>query len=108
MQELTMPSHGQQNFILKDVPKSILSHFNEQIWPRLRKNSFALIRLPIDTIPGQRILVYRYFMADFLYLVKTKISMYARRQILKYALQAIANMHDRDVVHLGEAELILY
>ena len=90
----------QDKFILKDIPKDIFSNFNETIWPRLRNSIFA--RLPVDTIPQQRILVYRYLTDDFLRLVKKQISMQARRQILKASLQGIAELHDQDVVHLGD------
>jgi serine/threonine protein kinase len=59
------------------------------------------LRLPIDTTPGRRTFVYDYLKDDFLHLVKTNLSMGASRQILKTTLKAIAELHSRDIVHLG-------
>lgn len=84
---------------MKDVPENIYSQFREDIWPHLRETSH--IRLPLDTIPGQRVLVYEYLDDDFLALVRRKLPLQARKQILKSALQGISELHDRDIVHLG-------
>ncbi|KAI9651647.1 MAG: hypothetical protein M1831_000550 [Alyxoria varia] len=91
-------SSGQEKFVLKNIPKEILSGFNESIWPRLRGVQY--VRLPWDTIPGQRIHVYKYLTGDFLSLVGKRIPRLARKQILKAALRGLAALHDRDVVHL--------
>lgn len=90
--------------MLKDIPKNIFSSFNEDIWPQLRRRGSECphIRLPFDTIPDQRIFVYRYLDDDFLSLVRKKPSLQARRQILKASLKGIAALHDQDVVHLGK------
>jgi tRNA A-37 threonylcarbamoyl transferase component Bud32 len=56
----------------------------------------------VDTIPDQRIFVYEYLNDDFLSLVRNQIPMRARKEILKATLQGIADMHDRDIVHLGK------
>ncbi|KAM3415952.1 hypothetical protein BST61_g9442 [Cercospora zeina] len=92
-------TYEQENFVLKDIPKNIASNFTERIWPQLQQTPSALLRVPIDTIPGRRTFVYQYMLHDFLHLVREKIPMHARRQILKSTLQAIADLHDRDVVH---------
>ena len=94
---------GQDQFILKDVPKDIFSNFNETIRPQLHESPF--IRLPCDDIPNQQILVYKYLKDDFLSLVKRGISMRARKQILKGCLLGIAELHDRQIVHLGTVSL---
>ena len=86
--------------MLKDIPQNIFSAFNEDIRPRLPQT--PRIRLPVDTIPDQRIFVYRYLDDDFLSLVRNQIPVRARKEILKATLQGIADMHDRDIVHLGE------
>jgi hypothetical protein len=90
---------GQDQFVLKDIPKDIFDNFYEKIWPQLQQCSF--IRLPCDIIPGQRIFVYKYLTSDFLNLVKEGLPPRARKQILKASLRGIAELHDRDVVHLG-------
>ncbi|KAF1808533.1 kinase domain-containing protein [Eremomyces bilateralis CBS 781.70] len=93
-----LATSGHDKFVLKDIPKDIFSGFNENIRPRLRENPY--IRLPSDTILDQRIFVYRYLTDDFLSLVRKQIPMQARKQILKASLRGIAELHDRDIVHL--------
>jgi hypothetical protein len=56
----------------------------------------------VDTIPDHRIFVYQYLNDDFLSLVRYQIPVRARKEILKATLQGIADVHDRDIVHLGE------
>lgn len=73
---------GQDQFILKDVPKEIFSNFNEIIRLQLHESPFK--RLPCDDIPDQPILVYKYLKDDFLSLVKRGISMRTRKQILRH------------------------
>ncbi|KAL2373017.1 hypothetical protein RJZ57_002519, partial [Blastomyces gilchristii] len=93
-----LATSGQDKFILKDIPTTIFSHFNEDIRPRLRES--PLLQLPHDTIPDQQIFVYKYMDDDFLSLVRKQISMQARKQILKASLQGIAELHSHDIVHL--------
>lgn len=75
------------------------SSFNEDIRPRLREHEN--LRLPSDTIPGKCIFVYKYLTDDFLSLVKQQMPMADRKHVLKACLQGIAELHDRDIVHLG-------
>lgn len=84
---------------MKDTPKDIYSSFNENIRPRLGEHEN--LRLPSDTIPGKCIFVYKYLTDDFLSLVKRQVLMAERRQVLKACLQGLAELHDRDMVHLG-------
>ncbi|KAI8945849.1 kinase domain-containing protein [Xylaria longipes] len=93
-----LATSGSEKFVLKDIPKNIFSNFNENIQPRLREH--PNIRLPSDTIRDQRIFAYRYLTDDLLSLVKKQISRQARKQILKDGLRGIAELHDRDIVHL--------
>jgi serine/threonine protein kinase len=46
--------------------------------------------------------VYEYLKDNFLDLIQNQIPVRARKEILKATLQGIADMHDRDIVHLGE------
>ncbi|EGC48867.1 calcium/calmodulin dependent protein kinase [Histoplasma capsulatum var. duboisii H88] len=93
-----LATSGQDKFILKDIPKTIFSSFNEDIHPRFHESPF--LRLPHDTIPDQQIFVYKYMDDDFLSLARKQISMQARKQILKASLQGIAELHSHDIVHL--------
>lgn len=87
--------------MLKDIPKDILANFDERIRPRLEQNASALLRLPIDTISGRRTLVYEYLTDDFLVLFRQGLSRQNRRKVLKATIEAIADLHSQDVVHLG-------
>ncbi|KFY25144.1 hypothetical protein V493_04808 [Pseudogymnoascus sp. VKM F-4281 (FW-2241)] len=89
---------GQDQFILKDIPEDILANFNEKIRPQLPESPY--IRIPWDTIPDQRIVVYKYLTDDFLSLIRKQISMRARKRILQDSLRGIAELHDRHIVHL--------
>ncbi|KAJ9200660.1 hypothetical protein DTO021D3_2648 [Paecilomyces variotii] len=89
---------GRDQFVLKDIPEAIFSNFNKEINHRLPQSPY--IRLPCDHIPGQRILVYQYLMDDFLKLVQKKIPARSRKKIIKDSLRGIAELHDRDIVHL--------
>ncbi|KAH9211828.1 putative calcium/calmodulin dependent protein kinase [Leptodontidium sp. 2 PMI_412] len=89
---------GKDQFILKDIPEAIFSSFNEQIQPKIRESLY--IRLPWDTIPGQRIFVYKYLTDDFLSLVRNQIPKRATKQILRDSLRGIAELHDQQTVHL--------
>ncbi len=61
----------EQNFVLKDIPENIFAAF-ESITRAHIKASLHL-RLPIGSIPGQWIFVYRFLTEDFLALVKSQI-----------------------------------
>jgi hypothetical protein len=78
----------------------MFSAFNENIRPRLPQT--PRIRIPLDTIPYQRVYVYNYLDDDFLSLVRNQIPVRARKEILKATLEGIADIHDCDIVHLGE------
>ncbi|KAF1348903.1 kinase domain-containing protein [Delphinella strobiligena] len=95
IQERTLRPH---RYVLKDIPRNIFANFNEIIQPRLPESPY--IRLPFDHIPEQPVLVYRYLTDDFNTLVKKEISNRDKRKILKAALQGLAEMHAKDIVHL--------
>lgn len=91
--------------MLKDIPQNIYSAFKEDIWPRLHDTPH--LRLPLDTIPDQRVFVYEYLNDDFLTLVRKNIPLQIKKQVLKDTLRGICNLHDRDIVHLGDTAKIL-
>ena len=47
---------GQDQFVLKDIPKDIFSNSNEKIRPQLHESPY--ICLPCDVIPNRLILLY--------------------------------------------------
>lgn len=78
---------------------NIFSNFNNKLRPKIPESRY--IRLPTDTIPGERVFVYKFLTDDFLSLVRKQLPMRARKQILKDSLRGIADLHDREIVHLG-------
>jgi hypothetical protein len=101
--KLTFFRSGHDQFILKDIPELIFDHFNEEIRPNLGNSPF--IRLPADTIPSERIFVFEYLKEDLLSLVRKHISMHATKKILKDILRGLVEMHNQDIIHLGEHPL---
>jgi hypothetical protein len=90
---------GEENFVLKDIPENIFRGFESGTRAQIKASPH--LRLPIDSIPGQRIFVYRFFTEDFLTLVKNQIPLEGRKEILKASLQGLVDLHAQDVVHLG-------
>ena len=85
---------------MKDIPQSYHSNFTENTWPQLRQRQHPNIRLPLDTVPDERISVYKYLSHDLLELARTSLGSHSRKRILKATLQGLAELHDRDIVHL--------
>lgn len=86
--------------MLKDIPQSYYENFTENIWPQLRQRQHPNIRLPLDTVPDDRIFVYKYLSHDLLELAKTSLGPHSRKRILKGVLQGLAELHDHNIVPL--------
>ncbi|KAI9688239.1 MAG: hypothetical protein M1822_001745 [Bathelium mastoideum] len=89
---------GEDDFVLKDIPESLYSAFESSTRARIKESSD--LRLPVDSIPNQRIFVYRFLAEDFLTLIKNQISSKGRKEILKASLHDLVDLHACDVVHL--------
>lgn len=96
---LSFRRSGEENFVLKDIPENIFSAFESGTRALIKAS--PRLRLPIDSIPGQRIFVYRFFTEDFLTLVRNQIPLEGRKEIMKASLQGLVDLHAQDVVHLG-------
>lgn len=83
------------------IPRDIPANFDERICPRLREQASPLLRLPTDKISDRPTLVYKSMTGDFLRLGRQRLSLQNRRRLLKTSIEAIADTHSRDVVHLG-------
>lgn len=95
------PSRSQgKQFVLKDIPIAIHSNFNDLIRPHLVKSCY--IRLPCDSIPSQHIFVYEHLTESLLSFSRRSVPVKTRMQILRAALMGIAELHNRDIVHLGQ------
>lgn len=96
--------HEQNEYVLKDVPPPYLKNWNEKIRERLPNSPY--LRLPVDHIPEENILVYKYLTGDFMRLVESGISLKAAKQIIKAALTGLAELHDREICHFGMLSLL--
>ncbi|KAF2764864.1 kinase domain-containing protein [Teratosphaeria nubilosa] len=66
----------------------------------LKERPHPNIRLPRDSVPGQRILVYDYLSHKFLELARNELAFRDKKSILKQTLQGLAELHNSDIVHL--------
>lgn len=69
---------------------------------RLRNNA-SHVRLPQDIIPDKSMFVFEYFTGHLLHLAQQDLSLQTRKRLLKEGLRAIAEMHDKDIVHTGRS-----
>ncbi|KUL81690.1 hypothetical protein ZTR_09993 [Talaromyces verruculosus] len=84
-------------FILKyihEINYDDLQHINNKL-----RDGGGHVRLAQDTVPEQSMFVFEYFTDHLLHLAQKDLSTETRKRILKDALQGIAELHDRDIVH---------
>ncbi|RDK43510.1 hypothetical protein M752DRAFT_283201 [Aspergillus phoenicis ATCC 13157] len=74
------------------------SGYLQDINNRLRNNA-SHVRLPQDIIPDKSMFVFEYFTGHLLHLAQQDLSLQTRKRLLKEGLRAIAEMHDKDIVH---------
>lgn len=86
--------------MLEDIPHSELAYISD-LYCRLR--GCPHIRISEDTIYQQPIMVYRYFSDHLLDLVQENLPIHLVKQILKATLRGIAALHERDIIHTGNA-----
>ena len=95
------PTRSQRKqFVLKDIPRAIHSNFDDLIRPHLVESRY--LRLPCDRIPDQHIFVYEFLTESLLSFSRRSVPVNTRMQILQAALRGIAELHHRDIVHLGQ------
>lgn len=94
-----MSRSDSHNYVLKDIPESIFDAFRTRISPQIKET--PNLRLPLDNVPDHRIFAYRYLTDAFLSLIRRKISVQARKEILRSSLQGLVDLHDQNIVHLG-------
>jgi hypothetical protein len=99
-------SHDQNQYVLKDVPGLIYDNFHQRVRPQLHQTRH--LRLPVDHVPDQQILVYNYMTEDLLSLFKKRIPKETTKRILKASLEGIAALHEGDIVHLGIETTLIF
>jgi len=85
---------------VKPVSDSILEHLKDF---QAEFESHPGLRTHVDKIKKESILVYEYFKTDLLALVENypALPLTARKQILKKVGTTLADMHEKDWIHLG-------
>jgi serine/threonine protein kinase len=87
-------------YVVKPVPESILEHLQEF---RAEFESHPRLRIHIDKIEKESILVYEYFKTDLLALVENypPLPLTVRKKILKEIGNTLAEVHEKNWIHLG-------
>ncbi|KAF1920696.1 calcium/calmodulin dependent protein kinase-like protein [Ampelomyces quisqualis] len=86
-------------YVVKPVSPSILEHLQEF---QAEFKSHARLRVHVDKIENESILVYEYFKTDLLALVENypPLPLRARKKILKEIGNTLAEMHEKNWIHL--------
>ncbi|KAL6709755.1 hypothetical protein ACN47E_001184 [Coniothyrium glycines] len=89
----------QTPYVVKPVSESMLEHLHEF---RAEFENHPRLRHHVDKIEKENILVYPYFKSDLLALVKNypSLPMTARKMILKEIGDTLAEMHEKNWIHL--------
>lgn len=87
-------------YVVKPVSKSILEHLQEF---QAEFKSHPHLRIYVDKIENESMLVYEYFKTDLLALVDNypPLPLTARKRILKQISSTLADMHEKNWIHLG-------
>ncbi|KAF2790762.1 calcium/calmodulin dependent protein kinase-like protein [Melanomma pulvis-pyrius CBS 109.77] len=86
-------------FVLKPVSRSIFEHLQEL---RNEFGSDSRLRIHIDQVETESVVIYEYFKTDLLSLVENypALPLIARKTILKEVGLALAEMHAKNWIHL--------
>lgn len=84
--------------MLKNVSKTSFIDYQE-IYRSL--HDCPNLRVSCDTIPDRSTFVYKYFSDHLLSLAQENPPLSAVKRILKDALQGLAKLHEKDIVHTG-------
>lgn len=87
-----------EKFILKEIPPNNYE-FRLEIYQRL--GSCPYVRGLEDTCADQSIFIFKYLRENLLGLVQKNLPITATKKILRDALQGLAAMLDKDIVHNG-------
>ena len=70
--------------------------------------SSRYLRLLEDTIPERSMFVYKYLNDHLLSLAQEELPVLLTKRILKDGLRGLAELHNQDIVHTGQAHLSTY
>jgi serine/threonine protein kinase len=96
----TLHSCDKTPYVVKPVSDSILDHLQEF---RAEFEDHPRLRIHVDNIEKESVLVYEYFKSDLLALVENypALPLTARKQILREVGNTLAEMHEKNWIHLG-------
>jgi serine/threonine protein kinase len=83
---------------LKEIPPNNYE-FRLDIYQRL--GNCPYVRGLEDTAPTHSIFIFKYLQENLLGLIQKNLPIAITKKILKDALQGLAAMHDKDIVHNG-------
>ena len=93
-------SCDKSTFVVKPVSRSIFEHFQEL---RDEFPTHPRLRIHVDEVEKENMIIYEYFKTDLLSLVENypALPLMARKSILKEIGLALAEMHAKNWIHLG-------
>lgn len=80
----------------------IPGEFEYQLNLQKQLSSCPNVRAVVDTVPELELFIYPFFGGDLLRLSQKTLSKETRIKILRSALQGLADMHDREILHNGK------
>jgi serine/threonine protein kinase len=94
------PSCDKTPYVVKLVSESILEHLQEF---RAEFEGHPRLRVYVDKVEKENMLVYEYFKSDLLALVENypPLPLTARKKILNEIGNTLAEMHEKNWIHLG-------
>ncbi|WPH04780.1 Hypothetical protein R9X50_00767500 [Acrodontium crateriforme] len=90
-----LATHGNSQYVLKEIPQD----WTTRIDIYQRATHCPCVRLPVDTVPKNRILVFEYSSQNFLSLVQENLPLATTKRILKSTLEGIVALHEIGILH---------
>ncbi|PGH20109.1 serine/threonine protein kinase [Polytolypa hystricis UAMH7299] len=88
-----------RKYVVKNL---IQGEFEYQLNLQKSLSSCPNVRAVVDTAQELKMFIYPYLSEDLLRLSQKRFSKETRRSILRNALNGLADMHDRDILHNGK------
>jgi hypothetical protein len=88
-----------RNYIVKNM---IQGEFDYQLELQRSLSACSNVRSVIDTIKELEIFIYPFLSGELLRLSQKDLSKETRKHILRSALQGLADMHNRNILHNGK------
>lgn len=96
----TTPSTDERVYIIKHM---IPGEFEYQLNLQKQLSSCPNVRVVVDTVPHQDLFIYPFLAGDLLRLSRKCLSREMKVHILRCALQGLADIHERGILHNGES-----